>query len=292
MTRRAITVLAVQGALLVWALVTVFPIAWILLSSLKMPNEVFATPPKWLFTPTMHNYEVILGTKLGDEFEGITSASISVVTSRFPLYLVNSVVVGSMSTLIALFLGIPAAYGFARFRFSGRTSLLIGVFLTRAVPPIVLVVPFYLLMRGVNLHDTRTGLILVYTTFTLPFVVWMMRAYILSIPAELEEAARIDGCSFYGAFWKIVVPLAMPGIVASAIFCFLLAWNEFLFAIVLTGEASKTASAAVVGFLTDKAILWGRLFAGGTLILLPALIISALIQRHLVQGATMGALKG
>jgi multiple sugar transport system permease protein len=166
------------------------------------------------------------------------------------------------------------------------------VFLTRAVPPIALVIPFYLLMRAVNLHDTRTGLTLVYVTFTLPFVVWMMRAYILGIPAELEEAARIDGCSRYGAFWRVVLPLAMPGIVASAIFSFLLAWNEFLFAIVLSGESAKTASAAVVGFLTDKAILWGRLFAGGALILLPALIISVVIQRHLVRGATMGALKG
>jgi multiple sugar transport system permease protein len=201
-------------------------------------------------------------------------------------------VVSTSSTVIALLLGVPSAYGFARLRFAGRSSLLVGVFLTRGVPPIALVVPFYLLMRTLNLHDTRTGLTLVYVTFTLPFVIWMMRADLLGIPAELEEAAWIDGCTRYGAFWRVVLPLAVPGMVASAIFSFLLPWNEFLFAIVLSGESAKTASAAVVGFLTDKAILWGRLFAGGTLILLPALIVSVVIQRHLVRGATMGALKG
>lgn len=292
MRRGILPLAATHAALVAWGVITVFPIAWIVLSSVKAPQDVFATPPRWVFSPTLHNYEVLLGTKLGDEFEGVTGANVAVVASRFPQYLLNSVVVSGASTLAALILGVPAAYGFARLRFRGRSSLLIGVFLTRAVPPIVLVIPFYLLMRVVGLADTLTGLILVYTTFTIPFVIWMMRAYILRLPVDLEEAARIDGCSLYGAFWRIVMPLAMPGIVASTIFAFLLAWNEFLFAIVLTGEASKTASAAVIGFLTDKAILWGRLFAGGTLILLPAVVVAILVQRHLVRGATMGALKG
>ena len=278
--------------LIIWALFTLTPIFWMILSSLKTPTDVFKIPPKLIFKPTLHNFEVLLGIKVGDEFEGVSESDYRRVRSKFPLYFMNSIIISITSALLAVSLGSLAAYGLTRFRFRGSNSLLIAILLTKVIPPMAIIIPVYTIIRQLRLIDTRFALVMTYLTFNLPFVIWMMRSFFMELPRELEEAALIDGCSLFGAFIKVILPLAAPGLVASTIFCIVLSWNEFVFAIVLTGEKAKTLAPTIAGFLTDKAILWGRLFAGGTVVILPVIIFALLIHKKLARGLTLGAIKG
>jgi multiple sugar transport system permease protein len=164
--------------------------------------------------------------------------------------------------------------------------------LTRLVPPVVLIIPIYVLWRNLDLLDTHLGLILAYLTFALPFVIWMMRGFLLDIPIELEEAAMIDGGSRFQALYKVVLPLAAPGLAATAIFIILIAWNDFLFALVLTSGNARTVTPYIGGFITDKAVLWGRLYASSAIIMLPVLIFGLAVQKQLAHGLTGGAVKG
>jgi multiple sugar transport system permease protein len=278
--------------LAVFALFTLAPIYWMIASSLKAPAEVFELPPRILFKPTFHNYEVLLGLKVGEEFEGVQESDYRRVQSKFPLYILNTIVISLTSSFLAVSLGSLAAYGLARFRFRGRSSILSGILLTKVIPPIAILIPMYTLMRKMHLLDTHLALIVSFLTFNLPFVVWTMRSFFIDLPLELEDSALIDGCSRIGAYFKIILPLAAPGLVASMIFCIVLSWNEFLYAIVLTGERARTLAPAIAGFLTDKAILWGRLFAGGTLVVLPVILFAFFIHKKLASGLTFGAVKG
>jgi multiple sugar transport system permease protein len=158
-------------------------------------------------------------------------------------------------------------------------------------PEIAVLIPFYILFSKFYLLDTYPALLMIYVAFNVSFVIWMMRGFFRDVPSELEDSARVDGCSRYGALFRITLPLAAPGMVATAIFVLLLAWNEFLFALVLTGQATKTAPVAIYGFVSFHEIIWGSLFAAGTMITLPVLIFTLLVQRNLVRGLTMGAVK-
>lgn len=276
-----------------WAIFTMFPIIWVYTSAFKQPEEVFEIPPKWIFKPTLHNFEVVFGLTIPTELETVTEKQqIAELQSKFPRYFLNSVIVSTGSTLLSLSIGSLAAYSLARFRIRAKKAILTGIILTRLVPPITLVVPFYVLWRHLGLTDTHFGLILVYLTFNLPFAIWMMRGFFLEIPIELEEAALIDGCSRLGAFLRVSIPLAAPGLVATSIFNLLLSWNEFLFASVLTAEHAKTLSPSILSYITDKAILWGRLYAAAATILLPVMLFSLAVQKHLGRGLTGGAVKG
>ena len=164
--------------------------------------------------------------------------------------------------------------------------------LTRLVPPVVLIIPIYILWRNFDLLDTHVGLILAYLTFALPFVIWMMRGFLLDIPIELEEAAMIDGASRFQALLRVVLPLAAPGLAATAIFVILLAWNDFFFALMLTSGNARTVTPYIGGFITDKAVLWGRLYASSAIIMLPVLIFGLAVQKQLAHGLTGGAVKG
>jgi multiple sugar transport system permease protein len=184
-----------------------------------------------------------------------------------------------------------AAYSLARFKFRAQKAISFTIFLSRMVPPVVLLVPFFSLFRELNWTDKPISLAFSYTAFNLPFVIWLMWGFFKEIPYELEQAAQIDGASKFGAMVRIALPLARPGLAAASIFALINAWNEFLFALVLTGPDAKTLPVAAAQFVTNEAILWGPVNAAGTLIMLPLIIFTLLIQKHLVRGLTMGAIK-
>lgn len=275
-----------------WMLFTLFPVAWLLLSSVKEPDQVFAMPPQWIFTPTLHNYEVVLGLVVPTELETVTTAQAGTGDSPFPRYLLNTAIIAAGTTVLSLALGSTAAYALTRFFHRQRTGLLVGIMLTRLVPPVVLIIPIYVLWRNLNLLDTHLGLMLAYLTINLPFVIWMMRGFLLDIPIELEEAALIDGASRLQALRRVVLPLAAPGLAATAIFTILLAWNDFIFALVLTSGEARTVTPYIGGFITDKAVLWGRLYASSAIIMVPVLVFGLAVQKQMARGLTGGAIKG
>ncbi|MFN8524663.1 MAG: carbohydrate ABC transporter permease [Chloroflexota bacterium] len=275
-----------------WIIFTLFPVVWLLVSSVKEPNKVFAMPPEWIFTPTLHNYEVVLGLTIPTELETVTEAQEGTGDSPFPKFLLNTVIVALGTTALSLSLGSAAAYALTRFFHRARTGLLVGIMMTRLVPPIVLIIPIYILWRNLDLLDTHLGLILAYLSINLPFVIWMMRGFLLDIPVELEEAALIDGASRLQAMIKVALPLAAPGLAATAIFTVLLAWNEFLFSLVLTSGEARTVTPYIGGFITDKAVLWGRLYASSAIIMVPVLVFGLAVQKQLAHGLTGGAVKG
>jgi multiple sugar transport system permease protein len=275
-----------------WAVITLFPIIWIYTSSVKTPEQIFEMPPKWLFKPTLHNFEVVLGLTLPTELETVSQEQAGEIQSKFPRYFMNSVIVALASTALSLIVGAPAAYTLARTKMRGTQAILTGLILTRLVPPITIVIPIYILLRNAQLLDTYQGLILVYLAFNLPFTIWIMRGFFLDLPVELEEASLVDGSSRYGAFLRIVLPLAAPGLATTAIFSIIFSWNEFLFASILTTEKARTLTPSISTYITDKAILWGRLYAAAAIVLLPVMTFALLVQRHLGRGVTSGALKG
>lgn len=290
--RWSVSDVGAHAILVLWALITLFPIVWVFTSSVKTPEQIFELPPKWIFAPTPHNFEVVLGLTIPTELETVTSDVAGQVDSKFPRYLLNSVVVALGSTVLSLAIGVPAAYSLARHKVRGRDAMLTGLILSRLVPPVTMVIPIYILLRQFQLLDTYQGLILVYLAFNLPFTIWILRGFFLDIPSELEEASLVDGSSRYGAFVRIALPLVAPGLATTAIFSIIFSWNEFLFASILTTENARTITPSISTFITDKAILWGRLYAAAAIVLLPVLVFAMLVQNHLGRGVTSGAIKG
>lgn len=255
-------------------LLSIAPILYLLITSFKPPELTFALPPAWIFKPTLQNYtDVIVG---GD----------------FIKYFGNSLVVALTTTFIALVLGSFAAYGFARFRFRGKFWLRMSVLIPQMLPPITIIVPLYVLFNGLKLTDTRTSLIISYLTFTIPLSIWMMVGFFEDVPEDLEESAMIDGCTRFEALLRISLPIVAPGLAATAILGFLYCWNEFLYAVILTGREARTLPVTITSFMTNKAILWGRIAASGSLVLIPVLIFALLAQRYLIRGLSKGAVKG
>jgi multiple sugar transport system permease protein len=250
-----------------------FPILWTVLTAIKPVDLIPRVPPIWIFQPTLDHFRVIFSEK------GLLDS------------LLNSLIVASASTALALLVGVPAAYAFARFRFRGKEQLAFFFLSARMTPAIAVVLPFFLISRDLGLLDTHLILILAYTTFNFGFVVWLLRGFFAEVPPEIDEAALVDGCSRAGAFVRVVLPLAAPGIAAAAIICFIFAWNEFLFALVLTSLNAKTLPVAAAGFVTDRLVLWGNLCATAVVIFVPVMIFAAVARKHLVRGMTMGAVK-
>jgi multiple sugar transport system permease protein len=250
------------------------PILYLALTSFKEPELTFAIPPVWNFTPTLKNYEEVLSS------------------TDFNKYFMNSVVTALTTTFIALILGMLAAYGFSRFRFRGHFWLRMSSLIPQMLPPIAIVVPLYVLFSRLGWIDTRQSLIISYLTFTIPLSTWMMVGFFDDVPIELEEAAMIDGCSRFGALARISFPLVIPGLAATAILAFLYCWNEFLYAVILTGRNARTLPVIITSYMTNKSVLWGRIAASGTLVLIPVLIFALLAQRYLVRGLARGAVKG
>lgn len=249
------------------------PILWLLMMSLKTEIDALAMPPRILFVPTPDNYAGLLD-------------------ARFLRPLANSVIVAAVTTLLALGLGVPAAYVLSRGHLRGAGGIAFWILSTRMAPPIAFGIPFFLAYRHLGWLDTLGGLIVIYLTFNLSLVVWMMRAFFDGIPFSLEEAAYIDGASVGQALRIVVVPLSGPGIVATAILCFLHAWNDFFFALVLTRSSAMTAPVAIVNFMHYAGWDWGRITAGSVIVALPVLAFAWPVRRYLVSGLTAGAVKG
>jgi multiple sugar transport system permease protein len=254
------------------------PVYWLFTISIKTESEQFSPIPRWVaFESTLRHYQEIVGS------------------GSFTKHFVNSLVVGALSTLLALLAGVPAAYSLSRLRWpAGWTGSISSWILSqRLLPPIVTVLPLFLMMRSASLLDSLTGLILVYAAFNLPFVIWMMRGFFDEVPRDLEEAALLDGESRAGALWRILLPVVRPGIAATAVFCLIAAWNEFLFALILAQtDAAMTLPVGIAARVTQYEIRWGAMSAGGILAIVPVLIFAALAQRHLVRGLSFGSVKG
>ncbi len=270
MRRRAERIVQ-HGLLAVAVVFFLFPILWIVLTALKPGPLTFAYPPVWFFEPTLDNFTEVLGT------------------TPFPRYMFNSIVVGFTATTVALTVGTLAAYGFARYRYPREGLLRFLVFVPQAIPPIVVVLPIYMMFRVAGLLDNVFALAFTYLSFTIPLATWLMIGFIQDLPEDLEDAARVDGATLTQVLRFVVVPLIRPGLAAAAVICLLYSWNEFLLALILTGSDAKTAPAAILSFVTNKEILWGRIAAAGLLVMLPVLLFGALAQRHLVRGLTSGS---
>ena len=264
----------VYAVLAVLGLAFVFPLIWVLGLSLKTRLQIFATPPLYLWWPTLENYADIL------------------TRADFAQAFINTLIVSASAVLLSLCVGVPAAYAFARFPFTGRTFLFFALLVMRMLPPIAVLVPMYVLFSKLGLATTRFSVVLADTTFALPLVVWLMRGFFEDLPTELEESAWIDGASRYRAFWHIVLPLARPGLVAASILCLQLAWNDFLFPAVLTNNATQTLPVMMAAFNAgDSGVDWGGLTASGILVILPVIVFSFIAQNTLSPGFRRAQLK-
>lgn len=250
-----------------------FPIYWLFMISFKTPEEIFAFPPKWWPGQIQFdNYAVLF--KDGDA-----------------VTVWNSFVVAGISTVFAMVLGTLCAYSLARFR-TGGENLANWIISQRMVPPIAVVFPIFLLYVWLKLVDTYAGLILLYTAFNLPYVIWMMRGYILDIPKALEESALVDGCTRWQVLWKVVFPMCRAGLFATAIFTFVFAWNDFIFALVLTRTEVTTYTVQVTHYFGGQSNFWAKISAMSVLGTVPIFIIVGFMQRYLVRGISLGAVKG
>ena len=263
----------------------ILPFVWLFISSISPKVELIATPPHWIpEKPSFNNYLKLLG---------LQEASLS--TGEIPPFntaMRNSIVVALSSTGLSVFIGIFAAYAFSRLEFRGKNAMLISVIALRMLPEIALVLPLYTIMQKLNMSDSKVFLTLVYMSFVLPFVIWILRSYFESIPVTLEEAALIDGASRWTIIWKIVFPLALPGIITTCIFCLLTCWDEFLFSLIFTTSYNaKTVTVAISEFTTRHMIDYGLMMAGGMLASLPPILFALLLQKYVVNGLTEGSVK-
>jgi len=267
------TVLYILAAvlLLAWA----FPILWAMVVSLKSETEVLAYPPRVLFEPTLENYE-----------DAIVS-SISIVPS-----FITSLILASATTGLTILLAVPAAYAFARLRLPAKKSVGFYTLVTQMIPPVGLVIPYFLILSKVGWLDTYHGMVTVYLTFSLPFAIWLMVSYMEDIPREMEEAAFLDKASRLQTLWYVILPQARGGIAVTTIFVFLNAWNEFLFAVQLGGNNVRPVTVAMYNFVSVEQTLWAKLAAAALLAMLPVIVIGIIAQKQIVKGLTVGAVKG
>jgi multiple sugar transport system permease protein len=272
--RRRVEAGIVYAALIALTVAFLFPLVWIVGLSLKTRLQVFASPPLFLWWPTFENYAATFAR------------------ADFLQAFVNSLLVSAGAVSLSLIVGVPAAYALARFRFAGRNLLFFTLLAMRMLPPIAVLVPMYVLFSAFGLTTTRTSVVLAYTTFSLPLVVWIMRGFFEELPRELEESAWVDGASRFAAFRLVVLPLVRPGLVAATILALLLAWNDFIFAAVLTTDATRTLPVLMASFSGDVGVDWGAMTASCVLVVLPVLLFSFAAQRHLVAGLSSGAVKG
>jgi multiple sugar transport system permease protein len=270
-TRR---MLEVELPVLLVVLFAIAPYAWMILTSIKPQAELSIWPVQYLPREgTLQHYRDLISR------------------TSFAGNLANSMVIACGSALIGLAVSIPAAYAFSRFRFPGRRQLMTGFLVINMFPIVLLIIPLFLLMRTLGLIDTFFGVILGHSTFAIPFAIWMLTSYFNAIPKDLDEAAMIDGASRLDTIRFVVLPLVMPGVVTAGIYIFITSWNEYLFAMMLSGQAVRTVTVALQLFIGEFTIQWGLLTAGGTLIALPVTILFLLVQKRLVGGLTAGAVK-
>jgi multiple sugar transport system permease protein len=274
LTQRIAAYLTIAVALVL----TLFPIYWIATNSFKYDIDIFAVPPEWFpANPALKHYHAVF------------------VERPFLQYGLNSLIIAASTTVISLVLGTMAGYALARFRFPGqwRYQISFWILSTRMMPPIVTIIPLYIAFNYLGMLNTKPAVVIAYTAFNLPFATWMMKSYFQDLPPELEEAAIVDGDTRWGAFLRVALPLARPGLAATAIFCLIISWNEFLLALVLTlTEKSQTLPIGIAGRVTQYNTYWGEISAAGFMACIPIMIFAFIVQKHLVRGLSFGAVKG
>ncbi len=269
-TQQAILVYTLLGIALI---VFLTPIYLIASSSVKPSPIMFQRPPAMVFEPTLDHYRDLFGMR------------------PFGKFIVNSLIVALGSTVFSVFFGSIAAYAISRIKHKRMNDIAFWILSMRMFPPIAVVVPYYIIFQTVGLLDTPLALIIVYSTANIPLTVWLMKGFFDEVPTALEEAAAVDGHGLISIFWRVTLPLAAPGLAVSAVFCFIFSWNEFLFALMLTGSEAQTATVAVMSFWSSDAVQWGRIMAGSFVILIPGVVFVLTCQRWLVRGLTMGSVK-
>jgi multiple sugar transport system permease protein len=267
-------VLWCQGAAVVVIMVFfMFPIVWLFMTSFKTPVDAFAIPPKLIFRPTGENYVDV------------------VRMHNFFSYYKNTVVIAVSSTALSMVFGTLGAYALSRYNFRGKgvvAGLILG---SRFAPPIAIILPVFIIVRDLHLLDTYPPLIFLYMLANMSFVVWLMRSFFDDVPVEIEEAARVDGCTTLGVLWRVSLPLARGGLATTTIFCIILAWNEFLWALLMTYGNATTLPVTINSFIMETGIAWGQMAAASVLVTLPLLIFAILIQKQFISGLTFGAIK-
>ncbi len=266
---------------ILWALplafllvVSLVPYVWIILASLKRRADLLTTPPRWIFDPTLENYRQIL------------------IEKNFDVYLMNSLIIGVTSTLLAVTIGTLAAYGFSRYRIPAGQHLFFYILATRLGPPVAYALPMYLVFFKLGLTNIQAGVVIAHATFNLVLVVWMMKSFFDEVPREVEEAAYLDGCSHFEVFWNVSLPLTYPGLVTVSIFVFIFSWNELLFALILSAGEMRTLTVMIPSLVLHTGTLWGEVAAASVVQSIPVLVFTFFIQKHLVRGLTFGAVKG
>ncbi|WP_173933843.1 carbohydrate ABC transporter permease [Chelativorans sp. Marseille-P2723] len=270
---RSYKILAV-GVLACILVIALTPYIWMLLTSFKGRLDILSPEPRWFFTPTFDNYPAVFIDK-----------------AYLPLVM-NSLVISIATTVLSICIGAPAAYVFARNDFPGKEDLFFFFLTTRMAPPISIAVPLFMFFTLIGLTDTIYSVVIAHTTFNLSLVVWMMRGFFAEIPKEIDEAAMMDGRSRLGAFVRVIIPMAAPGLAATAVLCFILSWNEFLYAFILVAFEGRPLTVGIPGLITPHGTLWGQVAAVAVVATLPILIFTFLVQKHLVRGLTFGAVKG
>jgi multiple sugar transport system permease protein len=301
------TTKSVAGVIVIlYTLLSLIPIVWIVLTSFKSPPDAIAYPPEVVFKPTLEGYVNLFTTRSRQTPEYMASLPppetwydelvrsrnmVIAGPSRFADRYMNSLIIGFGSTFLAVFLGTLAAYAFSRFKIPLKDDLLFFILSTRMMPPIAVAIPIYLMYRELGLSDTILGMILLYTAVNVSFAVWLLKGFIDEIPREYEDAAMIDGYTRLQAFRKVVLPQAITGIAATAIFCLIFSWNEYAFALLLTSGEAQTAPPFIPLIIGEGGLDWPAVAAGTTLFVMPVLVFTVLLRRHLLRGITFGAVR-
>lgn len=269
------------GFLIVMCIFALFPFAWMFSTSIKTPQEAFVIPPRWIpHHITFSAYRVLWDTHAANN-------------NNFPRYFLNSAIVSLGAMILSVLIAVPAAYAFARFVFPGKNWFFYAILGRNMFPLVVFLVPLFQLMATLQLQNNYFGLILAYLTFSLPLAIWLLKGFFDNIPVELEKAARIDGCTRFGAFVRVILPLTIPGIVATAIYSFIGAWNEYIFATTLTSDPKlRTLPVGQAFFLTENSSNWAGLMAVSLVISIPVVAFFLLLQRYFIRALTEGAIKG
>lgn len=296
----------IAGTLVVgYALITIMPLLWIISTGFKTQNDAIAYPPEVLFEPTLEGYVNLFTTRTRQSeaflqanppqtwYEDIVhERGMAIVgPSRYGERFFNSVIIGFGSTFLSVFLGTLAAYAFSRYRIPLKDDLLFFILSTRMMPPIAVAIPIFLMFRSMGLSDTHAGMILLYTAVNLSLSVWLLKGFIDEIPREYEEAALIDGYTRFQAFYKVVLPQAATGIASTAIFCLIFAWNEYAFAVLLTSGNAQTAPPFIPTIIGVTGQDWPAVAAGATIFLVPVMVFTILLRKHLLRGITFGAVR-
>jgi multiple sugar transport system permease protein len=261
-----------------------FPIFWVLLMSLMTNQDILRSPPSLVFEPTLDNYAALVSGQL--------STSVGTLKVAYMQNLANSLILSVGSVLLSLLLGVPAAYAFARFRFRLGENIAFTLLSFRFAPPLLVLLPLLFYFQELGLYDTYIGLIWVYQLITLPLILWIVRGYFEDVSADIEHAYRLDGHSWLATFLRIAIPLARPGIAAAALLAFIYAWNNFIFALILGSSDVQPVTVGALAFITASGINYGQIAAALVLSIVPTLVLALFAQRYLVEGLSLGAVKG